>query len=764
MIISKFENHRTFRQVALRADYVIAGGGMTGVCSAITAARAGVRVILVQDRPVLGGNASSEVRLWVLGATSHMGNNNRWSREGGVLDEILVENIFRNKEGNPVLFDMVLMDKVLAEPNITLLLNTVVYHVEKSDSRTITHLSAVNPQNGTAYTIEGALFADCTGDGTLGYLAGASFRMGAEKREEFGEGFAPDRKEYGELLGHSILFYIKDTGHPVRYTAPNFAIKDAETRIPKLKNPNYFNIKQHGCKYWWLEYGGRLDTVADTEQIKFELWSVVYGVWDYIKNSGKFPQAENLTLEWAGLFPGKRESRRFVGLYTITQRDIIEQRNHYDAVAYGGWSIDLHPSDGVYSSQNGCNQWHSKGIYQIPYRCYVTPDLDNLFIGGRIMSSSHVANGSTRVMCTAALGGQAIGMAAALCIEEGCRPADLARPERIVRLQAELIKRGQFIPGLDLSDGRNLLDKARLHPSSELHLSELPHDGSWFRLDYSAAQLLPTNGRIPQIEIFVKAEETTNLCVELRSSLRLENYTPDQTDAVKTFRLTPGENRIVIDFGFEYESPRYVFVCFMTNNKVLLPQSSCYVTGITSVFNYQNPSVSNFGRQVPPKGIGVDTFEFWCPKRRPEGKNLAMRFTPAIDVFGVDQLRNNYFRPYLTPNGWAADSEDSSPTLDIDWETPVTISRICLFFDTDADHAMENVQMGHYDSVMPGCIRKYTLKDNLGKVLIHVEENHQTINSFTLPEPITTTGLRLQITRPGSDIFPALMGIIIESN
>ena len=391
MFTCNFEKQRAFRHISLRADYVIAGGGMTGVCSAITAARAGVKVILVQDRPVLGGNASSEVRLWVLGATSHMGNNNRWSREGGVLDEILVENTFRNKEGNPVLFDMVLMDKVLAEPNITLLLNTVVYKVEKNDTRTISRLTAINPQNGTEYTIEGDLFADCTGDGTLGYLAGASFRMGAEEKEEYGEGFAPDKQEYGELLGHSILFYMKDTGRPVKYTAPDFAIKDAERHIPKLQNPNYFNPAQHGCKYWWLEYGGRLDTVTDTERIKFELWRVVYGVWDYIKNSGKFPQAENLTLEWAGLFPGKRESRRFTGLYTITQQDIIEQHTHYDAVAYGGWSIDLHPSDGVFSPKNGCNQWHSKGVYQIPYRCYVTPDLDNLFIGGRIMSSSHVA-------------------------------------------------------------------------------------------------------------------------------------------------------------------------------------------------------------------------------------------------------------------------------------------------------------------------------------------------------------------------------------
>ena len=217
-----------------------------------------------------------------------MGNNNRWSREGGIIDEILVENTFRNKEGNPVLFDMVLIDKVLAEKNITLLLNTVIYRAEKKDARNISGVVALNPQNGTEYHVTGKFFADCTGDGTLGYLTGASFRMGAEDSAEYGEDFAPDRKSYGELLGHSILFYMKDTGRPVTFTAPDFALKDVEKVIPKLQNPNYFNVGQQGCKYWWLEYGGRLDTVTDTEEIKFELWKVVYGVWDYIKNSGKF--------------------------------------------------------------------------------------------------------------------------------------------------------------------------------------------------------------------------------------------------------------------------------------------------------------------------------------------------------------------------------------------------------------------------------------------------------------------------------------------
>lgn len=318
---------RSLERKKLNYDLVVVGGGMAGVCCAITAARQGIKVALIQDRPVLGGNASSEVRLWMLGATSHMGNNNRWSREGGVIDEILVENTYRNKEGNPVLFDMVLVDKVLAEKNIDLYLNTIAYNIEKSSDKVISKVFAFNPQNQTEYVFCSDLFADCSGDGLVSYLSGASYRIGAEDKEEYNELFAPDKNEYGELLGHSIFFYMKDTGKPVEYVAPDFALKDIEEVIPKMMNPEYFSVNQHGCKYWWLEYGGRIDTIHDTEAIKYELWKVVYGVWDYIKNSGKYPEAANFTLEWVGVIPGKRESRRFKGHYMLTQQDVIEQRN-----------------------------------------------------------------------------------------------------------------------------------------------------------------------------------------------------------------------------------------------------------------------------------------------------------------------------------------------------------------------------------------------------------------------------------------------------
>jgi len=288
MLTEAFLGERKLKLIELTSDLIIIGGGLSGVCAAITAARTGLQVILAQDRPVLGGNSSSEVRLWILGATSHMGNNNRWAREGGVVDELLVENMYRNPEGNPLIFDSILLDKVVAEKNIQLLLNSSVYEVAKASEDKISSVTAFCSQNSTQYKLSAPLFCDASGDGIVGFLAGAAFRMGAENRKEFDEKFAPDIA-YGELLGHSMYFYSKDAGKPVKYIAPEFALTDI-TQIPRFKS---FNTQEYGCKLWWIEYGGRLDTVHDTEKIKWELWKVIYGTWNYIKNSGNFPEAEN---------------------------------------------------------------------------------------------------------------------------------------------------------------------------------------------------------------------------------------------------------------------------------------------------------------------------------------------------------------------------------------------------------------------------------------------------------------------------------------
>ncbi len=762
MIIQDFATKRELTTIEKQFDLVVVGGGMTGVCCAITAARRGIKVALIQDRSVLGGNASSEVRLWVLGATSHMGNNNRWSREGGVIDEILVENTFRNKEGNPVLFDMVLVDKVLAEKNIELFLNTIVFDVEKSSDKEISKVTAFNPQNQTEYKFKAELFADCSGDGIVSYLSGASYRIGAEDKEEHSELFAPDKNEYGELLGHSIFFYMKDTGKPVKYVAPDFALRNVEESVPKIMKPEYFSTSQHGCKYWWLEYGGRLDTVHDTEAIKYELWKVVYGIWDYIKNSGKYPEALNYTLEWVGVIPGKRESRRFKGHYMLTQRDIVEQKNHYDSVTYGGWSIDLHPSDGVYSAKNGCNQWHSKGIYPIPYRCYVSYDIENLFFGGRLISASHVAFGSSRVMCTSAHGGQAIGMAAALCVKSKCKPADFIEPEEVKKIQKKLIDTGHYIPQLRINEFGGLIRTAGISASGELSLSEIKKGDTCFQLNYPVAMLLPLKKAVPHFHLIVIGEKETTISVQIRTSIKKFNFTPDLILFQKTYNVSEGEQTIEVEFDELAIENGYYFLCIMTNPLVQVAESNQLITGIMSVYNYQNPDVSNFGVQIPPSGIGVDSFEFWCPQRRPRGKNIAMKIEPPITAFEAENIRSELFRPLAGVNAWVADLNDENPTLTINWHEKEWISEIVLFFDTDSDHAMENVQMGHFDSVMPFCVREYKITDENNAVLFQTENNHQTVNRIRLSKAVRVSCLKIILKHPSETTPAALFGLLIN--
>lgn len=755
MIHIKEENKRNLKQETVCSDLVIIGGGLSGICTAITSARQGLKVILAQDRPVLGGNASSEVRLWILGATSHMGNNNRWSREGGVIDEILVENTYRNPEGNPVILDMILLDKVTAEPNITLLLNTAVYEVSKRDTDTIDRLKAFCSQNSTEYLLQAPLYCDASGDGIVGFLSGAAFRMGAESKEEFGEKMAPDA-EYGELLGHSLYFYTKDTGKPVKFTPPVFALGDI-TKIPRYRN---FNAREHGCKLWWVEYGGRLDTVHDTEKIKWELWKIIYGVWNHIKNSGQFPEAKTMTLEWVGTIPGKRESRRFEGDYILRQQDLVEQRTHEDAVAYGGWSIDLHPADGVYSERSGCNQWHCKGTFQIPYRTLYSRNIKNLFLAGRIISVSHVAFGATRVMATSAYVGQAVAIAAVLCNKKGVCPGDLLTGGHIAELQTALLKNGQFIPGVKLTDTDDLVQKSDISSSSEFVLKGFRSEGQRKSLDLSSAQLFPLEkGRVPQFRLSVLASEPAILEAELRISSKKGNFTPDITLSKKELSLAKGEHTVTLDFDASLEEPGYAFVVFQKNELVSLGYTEKRVTGVLSVFNMVNKAVSNYGKQTPPPDSGVDEFEFWCPQRRPEGQNFAIEITTGQHVFKSENIRNGIDRPVLQPNAWVADPNDPSPQLTLEWDDPREISTIDIFFDTDFDHPMESVLMTHPETRMPFCVENYVVKDDKGTVVYEKRGNYQTRNTIRFREPLVTSKLYIEPEHPSENVPAAIFSV-----
>lgn len=747
---------RAVHRVVIDSDLVVVGGGLAGVCCAITAAREGIKVVLVQDRPVLGGNASSEVRLWALGATSHMGNNNRWAREGGIIDEILVENTWRNPEGNPIIFDAVLLEYVTSEPNITLLLNAAVFEVKKSDAKTVESVRAFCSQNETLYEVSAPLFCDASGDGIVGYLAGAAFRDGAESRKEFGEKFAPV-KSSGEMLGHTIFFYSKDSGRPVKFVPPAFALKD----IGKIPRFGQIAANRHGCYYWWLEYGGRLDTIHDTEKIKWELWTVVYGVWNHIKNSGKFPEADNLTLEWVGTIPGKRESRRFEGDYVLTQQDIVEQRTHKDAVSFGGWAIDLHPVEGVYSPESGCTQWHSKGVYQIPYRCMYSRNIGNLFLAGRDISVSHIAFGSTRVMATCAHGGQAVGMAAAMCRERKVLPLDLVDPASMADLQQRLLGMGHYIPGVLLDDRRDLVLDASVSASSSFLLKDFKPEKDSVSLESARAMLVPvSSGRMPVVKFLLDAKKSAKLEVQLRTSESEGGFTPDIVLARKTIQVSAGRGRkVTVDFGVEITRPEYVFVCLMPCRDVSVRLSNDRVTGVLALVHGANPKVAKQAIQTPPAGIGVDKFEFWIPERRPDGRNLAISFDPPVAVFGPENVCNGIARPTIGPNAWVAGASDKRPRLTLKWDRPRKIRRIELSFDTDFDHAMESVQWEHPESAMPFCVKHYRIRDGRGRVIAECKDNHQTRNVIRVLKPVVTDQLVIECLETHGNVSSALFSV-----
>ncbi|MCC7491074.1 MAG: FAD-dependent oxidoreductase [Fimbriimonadaceae bacterium] len=726
-------DQRELHSVTLEADLVVVGGGLAGVCAAVTAARQGLEVVLLHDRPVLGGNSSSEIRLWVLGATSHMGSNNRWARESGVVDEVLVENLYRNREGNAVLFDLVLLDLVAAEPRLTVLLNTPCHAVTMAAPGTIGTVEGFCAQNSTRYRVTAPLFCDASGDGVLGYLAGAAFRVGAEAAAEFDEPLAPD-EEFGSLLGHSLYFYSRDTGQPVTFVPPSYALTDI-TGLPRWRS---FNAQSNGLQLWWLEWGGRGDTVHDTEAIKWELWRVALGVWHHIKNSGQFPDAANLTLEWLGQIPGKRESRRFEGDTWLTQRDIIEQRQPFDAVGYGGWSIDLHPADGVYGSRPSSYHWHSRGVYPIPFRTLYSRNVGNLLLAGRIVGSSHVAFGSTRVMGTCAHSAQAVGLAAALCRRHDLLPRDLLKPPRLTELQQGLLRAGQFIPHIAGADPADLARQAQISASSSLQNLWLPADGPLLPLEVARAQMIPLKpGPVPTFTLTVCAEQATVLTVRLLTSDRPTNHTPDVELASCQVAVGAGDDQAVeISFDVSIDQPRYVFLAVEPAPGVALRGSQQRLTGVLAL--------ARRGRQAG--GQGVEGFDFWCPGRRPGGHNLALASAGLTTVFAPANVVDGFTRPTDGPHAWVAGYHDPRPTLTFTWPQPMAVQIVQLSFDTDFDHAMESVFMPHCDGPIPFCVKGWRLLAEGGRELAAATDNHQTRRVVELAEPIVTQVLQLEVT------------------
>jgi len=473
---------------------------------------------------------------------------------------------------------------------------------------------------------------------------------------------------------------------------------------------------------------------------------VVYGVWNHIKNSGEFPEAETLTLEWVGHIPGKRESRRFEGDHILRQQDVIGQARFGDTVAHGGWAVDLHPVDGVYSELPPCTQWHARGVYGIPYRCYCSRNIANLFLAGRIISASHVAFGSTRVMATCAAGGQAVAVAAAICRGHGCLPRDAGTGGRLAELQRRLDRSGQFRPGVAVDDPADLAPRACATASSSLVLDRLPPNKSWVRLDSGWAMLLPLRrGVTPTFGLEVQADQPGVLRVELRRAARPGNFTPDELIEAAEVPVAEGISNARAKFHTAVEREGYHFVILREDPALRVQVSDARLTGVLAVSNAFNKAVATSAVQTPPAGSGIDTFEFWLPKRRPEGRNLAIEIDPPIDLFAPENVLRGPSRPTEAVNAWVADPADPQPDLTLTWPDPVAVARVVIEFDPDWDHPLESVLMTHPEEVLPFMVRDFDLLDADGRVLAARRDHRGARCVLELAAPVTTRALRLRI-------------------
>ncbi|MBN2507939.1 MAG: FAD-dependent oxidoreductase [Verrucomicrobia bacterium] len=393
--------------VTQRVDCVVVGGGMAGCCAAVAAARSGIAVALVHDRPFLGGNGSQEIRVGMRGDKRH-----------AIVTELTSPGA--NRDDATIAEDVRRLAILQAEPNLGLFMPWRAYAAGINVSRRITHIDARHTHTGERLRLEAPIFIDCTGDGWIGYWAGADYRMGREGAGEYGESRAPAEPD-AKTMGNSLMWKTRDDGVPVRFPAVPWAMDVAEDRAAT------------GGEWNW-EYGMSLNTITDAEAIRDHLLRAIYGNF---YNAKQNPAHTNLVLDWVPYLAGKRESRRLLGDHILTQSDLVNGVYFEDAIATTDWGIDLHEETEVSYLATYTKTVIAKCFF--PFRCLYSRNVPNLMMAGRCLSATHVGLGSPRVQNTCGQMGVAVGIAAALCKEHGIEPRDLYRSaDRTVELQARI--------------------------------------------------------------------------------------------------------------------------------------------------------------------------------------------------------------------------------------------------------------------------------------------------------------------------------------
>ncbi len=651
-------------------EVVVVGGGPAGCPAAIAAARLGAKTALIQDRPVLGGNASLELGVPPEGAGIALPN----ARESGIIEEVTrIQHAEGHRSTSPAFHRL-----AEAEPNLTVLLNTRVTGVRMDGAGHIAALETLDTVTGERSVFNAAFAVDCTGDGWVGFYAGAEFRLGREARSEYDEPDAPEIADNitmsGCLMGrHGLSYRAEDTGHAVDYEAPPWAAPIPD--LVKLKRrPRNLRTGE-----WWLEHAGTWDDLDDAERSRDELIRISFGYWDYLKN--RWPdraKLRNCALVHVPFLVAKRETRRLLGDHVLTVSDVLGATLFEDRISYGGWPVDIHNPDGIYKGEGPYHSnYHVKEPYTIPFRCLYSRNIDNLLFAGRCASFSHFALGTVRVERTLATTGQAAGTGAALCAAKGITPRTLCQTH-IAELQQALLKYDQYIPEIRNEDPADLARTAHVTASStavgqSLGLDDVRLDTKWHRMDHKRAFMMPVaQGSIASVSLYLRSEAAgpTPLRLHVRPAQAPDDFSAREDIAIAETEVPP-HHEGWLDFTVDAQllAP-YAWVWLEPANGVSWRLMNTALNGMQRA--YASKNAEGPGAWVTPNGYYACVLD-----------------PPAMARF--DGLPENAVNGRARVNGeesnqWRADPEKPMPQwLDLEFPEPTTFNTVHLTFVTDLD-------------------------------------------------------------------------------
>ena len=786
-------------------DVVVLGGGLAGWAAAVAAARQGVRTALVQDRPVLGGNSSSEIRVTPHGA----GRHHPYAAETGIIAEAILaersrchvepmENAWTNSQ-----WDLALYDLSKRTPGLELFMNTSLTDVlledgtrgstlDPDDSRVSTDKGyrerpALNPARRiaavecrvanaeTLLTLEGGQFIDCTGDALCAHLAGCAWRWGSESTEEFGEIHAPRRAD-AFTMGSSIQFYCHDAGRPVPFTPPPWA--------KAYEDPDFFwggggriPVNPRGG-FWWLEIGVPFDTVADNEAIREELTAHTLGVWDWMKNKDAWmkDKCANYVLDWMGQVPGKRESRRVMGKHFINENELSVDQRFPDDIGHGGWFLDLHTPGGLlaanaepmaaenFSATSVERSRGHVGPYPIPLRVLQSRDIDNLGMAGRCVSATKAALGSLRVMQTCAVMGEAIGTAAGLACRHGIDLAGIDG-ERVRDVQRALLRSGVLLLSVDAPDDGDRVSRGRLSASSEAVLTggdpavasspkAQKRDLRGQPLDL--AQAIPVRGkRLDGISLCLSLDwpGVVEVPVRLRHIPSIWHYDLESGPvlAENVLRVRPGTAQW-IDWPVDLDLPAE-----MADGGFLRLELEMTQPGRLHWEPAARPLPACPGYFLMPSAKADSRGERY---RRYHQDTFAFRLGTPQPVFPAGEAASPHRRPYKTVGSWRSDPAEALPqTLECVWERPERIGQVDLYFAADL---LNELSTRPALSVDAGIVRDYRIEARVAgawRIVAEARGNTQCHRFHTFAEPIEAEALRVVITATNGSAHASLAGL-----